>query len=413
MGKDQEESSYKKSGETVNVDWKVWKKDRKEKRKKWKEEKLIKQVEKKHKKQCLEEEQLENKAKNQLEEASGRKYTVSIALPGSILDNAQSPDLRTYLAGQNDRKNYDKDWWIELPIERTGDLDGRPLLSSGPVQADDDDDDDDIARAAVIFNVDEVVIFDELASTASENDLANEYIAVGKRGRANVQMGRILQYLECPQYLRKQLFSIQNDLQYAGLLNPLDCFHHLRQDEKSLYREGIVLQKPVQEGRGSYVGVGTKHEVQIDKLLQTGTRVTVEIDEESMSKKRWKGQVVSPSAPREKAGLYWGYNVRVVGSLSEAIKDKYDLVIGTSERGDSVDDMELPHFNNLMVVFGGLKGLEASMDADLDIKTEDPKELFNLYLNTCPDQGSRTIRTEEAILVTLANLRSLIKKAQS
>jgi predicted SPOUT superfamily RNA methylase MTH1 len=25
---------------------------------------------------------------------------VSIALPGSILDNAQSPELRTYLAGQ-------------------------------------------------------------------------------------------------------------------------------------------------------------------------------------------------------------------------------------------------------------------------------------------------------------------------
>ncbi|KAG1650760.1 Peroxidasin [Nymphon striatum] len=29
--------------------------------------------------------------------------------------------------------------WIELPIERTGDLDGRPLLSSGPIRADDDD----------------------------------------------------------------------------------------------------------------------------------------------------------------------------------------------------------------------------------------------------------------------------------
>lgn len=26
--------------------------------------------------------------------------TISIALPGSILDNAQSPELRTYLAGQ-------------------------------------------------------------------------------------------------------------------------------------------------------------------------------------------------------------------------------------------------------------------------------------------------------------------------
>lgn len=27
-------------------------------------------------------------------------YTVSVALPGSILENAQSPELRTYLAGQ-------------------------------------------------------------------------------------------------------------------------------------------------------------------------------------------------------------------------------------------------------------------------------------------------------------------------
>ena len=30
----------------------------------------------------------------------GKRHTVSIALPGSILDNAQSPELRTYLAGQ-------------------------------------------------------------------------------------------------------------------------------------------------------------------------------------------------------------------------------------------------------------------------------------------------------------------------
>lgn len=30
----------------------------------------------------------------------GRHYTVSIALPGSILDNAQSRELRSYLAGQ-------------------------------------------------------------------------------------------------------------------------------------------------------------------------------------------------------------------------------------------------------------------------------------------------------------------------
>ena len=38
--------------------------------------------------------------KFELECPSGRHFTVSLALPGSILDNAQSPELRTYLAGQ-------------------------------------------------------------------------------------------------------------------------------------------------------------------------------------------------------------------------------------------------------------------------------------------------------------------------
>ena len=34
--------------------------------------------------------------------------------------------------------------------------------------------------------------------------------------------------------------------------------------------------------------------------------------------------------------------------------------------------------------------------------------LFDLYLNTCPDQGSRTIRSEEAILISLSTLRPKI-----
>jgi len=38
--------------------------------------------------------------KNVYHFAAGRQFTVSLALPGSILDNAQSPELRTYLAGQ-------------------------------------------------------------------------------------------------------------------------------------------------------------------------------------------------------------------------------------------------------------------------------------------------------------------------
>lgn len=46
------------------------------------------------------------------------------------------------------------------------------------------------------------------------------------------------------------------------------------------------------------------------------------------------------------------------------------------------------------MVFGGLQGLEASVDADPNLDVSDPSVLFDLYLNTCPGQGSRTIRTE-------------------
>jgi len=41
----------------------------------------------------------------------------------------------------------------------------------------------------------------------------------------------------------------------------------------------------------------------------------------------------------------------------------------------------------------------------------DPSVLFDLYVNTCPSQGSRTIRTEEAILISLAALQPGLTQA--
>lgn len=44
---------------------------------------------------------------------------------------------------------------------------------------------------------------------------------------------------------------------HLGLLNPLDCTHHMRADDLSLpYREGVVLEKPVKAGRGPLCDVG-------------------------------------------------------------------------------------------------------------------------------------------------------------
>ena len=58
---------------------------------------------------------------------------------------------------------------------------------------------------------------------------------------------------------------------------------------------------------------------------------------------------MSPNAPRTEQGLYWGYNVRLAPSFGAVFtqcpfKDGYDVTIGTSERGTSVDQLQLADF---------------------------------------------------------------------
>lgn len=49
------------------------------------------------------------------------------------------------------------------------------------------------------------------------------------------------------------------------------------------------------------------------------------------------------------------------------------------------------------------------MECDEQIQADDPSLLFNQYVNVLPTQGSRTIRTEEAILIALTGLRNKLK----
>ncbi|KAM6184860.1 LOW QUALITY PROTEIN: uncharacterized protein ACDL77_013433 [Rhynchocyon petersi] len=353
------------------IEWRKWKKQKKEEKKKWKDMKLMKKLERQRAHEEQAKLQEEEEAALQKEDR-GRPYTLSVALPGSILDNAQSPELRTYLAGQ-------------------------------------------IARACAIFCVDEIVVFDEEGQDAKS--VEGEFMGVGKKGQACVQLARILQYLECPQYLRKAFFPKHQDLQFAGLLNPLDSPHHMRQDDESEFREGIVLDRPTRPDHGSFVNCGMKKEVKIDKNLEPGLRVTVRMHKQQLPEsKTYRGKVVSSQDPRTKAGLYWAYSVRLASCLSAVFaeapfKDGYDLTIGTSERGSDVASAQLPSFRHALVMFGGLQGLESGVDADPNLEVAEPSVLFDLYVNTCPNQGSRTIRTEEAILISLAALQPSLTQA--
>ncbi|KFU90636.1 Uncharacterized protein C9orf114, partial [Chaetura pelagica] len=345
-------------------------------KKKWKEMKLLKKLEKQRMRE-LAEKQAEKQEEQK--EDKGRPYALSVALPGSILNNAQSPELRTYLAGQ-------------------------------------------IARACAIFCVDEIVVFDELGEGAKT--VEGDFEGIGKKGKACVQLARILQYLECPHCTKSCVPTVcilSSAVAFLsavpGLLNPLDSPHHMRVDEESEYREGVVLDRPTKPGRGSFVNCGMRKEVQIDRQLNPGLRVTVRLKEpQKPEAKVRKGTVVSSHHPRTVSGWYWGYSVRLASCLSAVFsecpfQEGYDLSIGTSERGSSVDQATLPSFRHALVVFGGLEGLEAGLDVDPNLEVTDPSLLFDFYLNTCPSQGSRTIRTEEALLISLSALRPHINKA--
>ncbi|GER25098.1 hypothetical protein STAS_00667 [Striga asiatica] len=291
-----------------------------------------------------------------------KKPTITIALPGSIIDNAQSLELATRLAGQ-------------------------------------------IARAATIFRIDEVVIFDnksvsrDVSAETLENDLGED-----ESGAAFLV--RILRYLETPQYLRKSLFPKHNSLRFVGLLPPLDAPHHLRKHEWASYREGsiltlhcITLEKVDQGSVGTLVDVGLSKNVIIDQVLERGRRVTVDMGTDR-NLDAGPRKIVSSLTPMEK-GMYWGYKVRYAPNFSSLFNNcpyqgGYDYRIGTSEHGVAFkpSKLALPSFKHLLIAFGGLAGLEECVEEDANLKGKDVHSIFDSYLNTCPNQGSRTIRTE-------------------
>lgn len=89
----------------------------------------------------------------------------------------------------------------------------------------------------------------------------------------------------------------------------------------------------------------------------------------------------------------------------------YDLTIGTSDKGSPIDDMPNKGvtYNHALIVFGGLHGIETALESDEQLQINDVSLLFNHYVNVLPNQGSRTIRTEEAILIALTGLQSKLK----
>ncbi len=246
-----------------------------------------------------------------------------------------------------------------------------------------------IGRAAAIFKVDEIIVYADDPKTNQRRDL--DLIATW------------LNYMETPQYLRKRLFELKPELQFAGILPPLRTPHHplkgnIRDLKVGDYREGVVVSKA--KG-GVLVDIGSESPVlvygaQVDvnkrltlKIVKLGEKVEV--------------QVVDRSA----VPMYWGFTVNVENhSIKTLLEDpRFDLIVGTSKFATSFQDAaqslseKWAKANTVLLLFGApTRGLfEIAKDHRLNIH-----DIVDFMLNTLPNQGTETVRTEEAFMATLA-----------
>ena len=288
-----------------------------------------------------------------------------------------------------------------------------------------------IARALSVFCVDEVVVF----SDGNSHPPKQQYQQPNSSGPGDGYTGtsdpdhflvHLLSYLETPPHLRVVLFPLHENLRTAGKLPSLDLPHHLRPDEWCPYREGVTL--PGANEEGTFVEAGLRIPVTVEEQIPEKSRVTLKFLP-GAEKAAWDrkeevimAEAVAPDEPREEGGYYWGYNVRKAGSLSEVFTEcgfdgGYDLSIGTSERGNNVESLyedgeqKVGKFKHLLIVFGGVAGLEVAVKNDAELQklgVVEAKDVFDRWINVCPGQGSRTIRTEEAVWIGLMGLRRLV-----
>ena len=250
-----------------------------------------------------------------------------------------------------------------------------------------------LGRALGIFRVNEVLIYADLP--AAEATREGRFIS------------SVLTYMETPQHLRKHLIRMSPDLRFVGVLPPLRTPNHpasgkigdLRVGE---VREGIVLDT---QGQMSRVDVGVGSSAEVPSRIHRGSRVSVKI--QSIAP-RITGELVEES----RIDIYWGFRVTLKNlPLGRLVQErKPDVVIATSRLGHRADTMldqlrtAMTGASEVLVPFGsprrGLHEIIEEEGSNLD-------KISSFTVNFVPNQGTQTIRTEEAVYSALAVLNAI------
>jgi predicted SPOUT superfamily RNA methylase MTH1 len=241
-----------------------------------------------------------------------------------------------------------------------------------------------IARAAAVFRMNRIVIYRDL----EHND--SRFISM------------VLGYMDTPQYLRRMLIPRREELRHVGMLPPLRTAHHPTESRsESLkigeFRVGAVVESVGSDG-GVWVEIGIDRPIPLQTVgrFPVGQRLNVRIYSQNPLAAEPVDQCEIPH--------YWGYKTEIAESLEGFLSSRKDaLVILTSRKGKAATPEILSELgrqgqnSDLAVVFGSpARGVDAFLS----------KEAMGRYdmINTIPQQGTETVRVEEAVFATLAVL---------
>jgi predicted SPOUT superfamily RNA methylase MTH1 len=237
-----------------------------------------------------------------------------------------------------------------------------------------------MARAIAIYGVDVVEVFRDPS----------------RRGEGAF-IRKILEFLETPQYLRKRLYPIDDDLRFAGILPPLRIPSHrpksdIENVELGQVREGVA-------NPDGTVDVGLAQNAKLRGRSPANTRVTVRIAS--------RDPLTAVLVSREEVREYWGYSVESK-SVGDVFADtRYGVKIATSRLGRPLDS-ELPRLRSSVAGAKGVKLIFGSPSRGLfDMIGPDLAKKADFVVNLFTEQHTETVRTEEAISAGL-NLVSVI-----
>lgn len=250
-----------------------------------------------------------------------------------------------------------------------------------------------LGRALGIFRVDEALIYPDLPGVESAS-----------QGRL---ISSVLSYMETPQHLRKHLVRMNPDLRFVGVLPPLRTPNHpVSRKTEDLkigeIREGVVIDSNAGTSRAD---IGVASLAEIPNGLRRGSRVSVRIE-------RIAPKIAAELIDHNRIDIYWGFRVTLknlpLGRLIQ--ENRPDVVIVTSRLGERVEAMldqlrtSMTGASSVLLAFGSPKrGLhEIIAQEGMKLNT-----LATFTVNFVPNQGTQTVRTEEAVYSALALLNAI------